>query len=63
MVRVFCSYCVQTLRMKSFDYFLNFIVDFKVDLEKDRAELLTRCTLAEQQVAEYEEYIDTYVRR
>lgn len=35
----------------------------QVELEKERAELMTRCTLAEQQVAEYEEYMETYIQR
>ncbi|XP_065069980.1 coiled-coil domain-containing protein 78-like [Rhopilema esculentum] len=41
----------------------DFTVNIQVELEKERAELITRCTLAEQQVAEYEDYMDTYVKR
>ena len=32
-------------------------------VEKDRAELLTRATVAEQQVREQQEYIDTHLTR
>jgi len=41
----------------------NFTVNVQLELEQERAQLLTRCTLAEQQVAEYEEFMETYIRR
>eukprot|EP00794_Sanderia_malayensis_P007783 gene7783-8628_t len=41
----------------------DFTVNVQVELEKERAELITKLTLAEQQLSEYEQYIETYVGR